>query len=318
MARLPGVFGALVVLPFAAWACGGEEGADGPGAEDAPAASSAAAAGPPSVYVVNYPLAYMAERIGGDAVRVVFPAPSDLDPALWSPGPDVVAEYQDADLILLNGAGYAGWTTRVTLPESRIFDTTAGLEDRFVTEPGAVTHSHGPEGEHAHDLVAVTTWLDLDLAAAQAGAVAQGLGVWWPEAAGTFAEALAPLEADLGALDAEQRAIVDGREDTPILGSRPVYQYLAERYGLNLRAVQFEADEVPADAAWRELSALLREHPAEWMLWDGEPLPETRDRLEGMGVQSVVYDPAGNRPATGDFMTVMQANVEALREVYGS
>ena len=33
------------------------------------------------IYTVNYPLAYFAERIGGDLVAVHFPAPEDVDPA---------------------------------------------------------------------------------------------------------------------------------------------------------------------------------------------------------------------------------------------
>ena len=59
------------------------------------------------IYVVNYPLQYFAERIGGDKVDVFFPAPSDVDPAFWTPGREVVRQYQQADLILLNGADYA-------------------------------------------------------------------------------------------------------------------------------------------------------------------------------------------------------------------
>jgi hypothetical protein len=44
-----------------------------------------AAAGPLNVYVVNYPLKYFAERIGGEHVKVEFPAPADVDPAYWNP-----------------------------------------------------------------------------------------------------------------------------------------------------------------------------------------------------------------------------------------
>ncbi|MBW1743769.1 MAG: hypothetical protein JRJ47_10130 [Deltaproteobacteria bacterium] len=40
---------------------------------------------PLSVYVVNYPLKYFAERIGGDHVDVEFPAPKGTDPAYWIP-----------------------------------------------------------------------------------------------------------------------------------------------------------------------------------------------------------------------------------------
>ena len=55
---------------------------------------------PLSVYVVNYPLQYFAERIGGPDVRVVFPAPADGDPAFWKPLPEQIAAYQKPDLTL--------------------------------------------------------------------------------------------------------------------------------------------------------------------------------------------------------------------------
>ena len=57
-----------------------------------------------SVYVVNYPLKYFAERIGGDHVAVTLPVPADIDPVYWVPQIDEVGLYQRADVILLNGA----------------------------------------------------------------------------------------------------------------------------------------------------------------------------------------------------------------------
>ncbi|RLA05886.1 MAG: zinc ABC transporter substrate-binding protein, partial [Gammaproteobacteria bacterium] len=63
---------------------------------------------------VNYPLAYFAERIGGEQVEVGFPVPADVDPAFWSPAADAVAAYQAADVIILNGATYAKWVPKVT------------------------------------------------------------------------------------------------------------------------------------------------------------------------------------------------------------
>jgi len=41
--------------------------------------------------------------------------------------------------------------------------------DRDAVEPGA--HTHGPEGEHAHENLASTTWLDPILAVEQARAI---------------------------------------------------------------------------------------------------------------------------------------------------
>ena len=112
------------------------------------------------VYAVNYPLAYMAERIGGKQVRVEFPAPAGADPAYWKPGLEVIARYQEADLILLNGAGYAGWIGKVSLPPSALEDTSKAFRDRYVKLEEKTTHLHGPEGKHEHGEVAFTTWLD--------------------------------------------------------------------------------------------------------------------------------------------------------------
>ena len=72
------------------------------------------------IYTVNYPLAYFAERIGNDLVEVHFPAPTGEDPAFWSPDGDTIAAFQEADLILLNGAGYAKWVERAALPSSKV------------------------------------------------------------------------------------------------------------------------------------------------------------------------------------------------------
>jgi zinc transport system substrate-binding protein len=58
------------------------------------------------IYTTSYPLYHFASVIGGDALEVVFPAPPDVDPAYWKPGVDVLLAYQQADLILLNGAGF--------------------------------------------------------------------------------------------------------------------------------------------------------------------------------------------------------------------
>ncbi len=56
-------------------------------------------------YVVNYPLLYFAQRIGGDRVEVRFPVPADVDPAFWSPTGDDVAGYQ---VVVFRGLGLLG------------------------------------------------------------------------------------------------------------------------------------------------------------------------------------------------------------------
>ena len=273
--------------------------------------------GAPVVYVVNYPLQYFGQRIGGDVVRVVFPAPDDLDPAFWQPEAEVVGDYQAADLILLNGAGYAKWTSRVSLPAAKLVNTGAAFEDALVRVEGTVTHAHGPGGEHAHEGIAFTTWLDPMQAIQQAAAIRDAFAAAWPEHAAAFEQGFAALEADLAALDETLAAAVASGPDRPVLASHPVYQYLERRYGLNIESVQWEPSEHPTGSQWREFRRLLSEHPARWMLWEGEPLAETAARLRELGVEPVVFDQSGNAPEEGDYLGVMRANGERFARAYG-
>jgi zinc transport system substrate-binding protein len=280
----------------------------------APAPDAVVTAGPLVVYTVNAPLEWMARRIGGDAVEMHFPSPADVDPAFWSPDGETVAAYQGADLILLNGAGYAGWVARATLPRRTRLDTSAGFRDRLISVEDAATHQHGPTGEHSHGETAFTTWLDPTLAAEQARAVAGAFADARPADAETFATGLAGVESDLAELDHRLAGAAASLGDTPILFSHPVYQYLERRYRLNGRSLHWEPDTNPTAGEWRRLETLLREHPARLMLWEAEPQPTTRGRLAALGVEAVVFAPCGNR-CGDDWLAAMQANAARLEAV---
>ncbi len=272
--------------------------------------------GLPQVYTVNYPLAYFAERISGESVTVVFPAPPDVDPAFWSPAAETIADYQRADLVLLNGAGYAAWIQRATLSQSRLVDTSAALADRLIPVDDTVTHSHGPGGDHSHQAAAFTTWLDMNFAVGQARAVFDALVRLRPENESVFHERLSDLEKDLGELDKRLQDVAERIGDRPLVFSHPVYQYLVRGYGLNGRSVHWEPGELPGNDQWRELSELLTARAATWMIWEDEPLPDTVNRLEGLGIKSLVFRPCGNRPAEGSLVSVMLDNVAALEQAF--
>ncbi len=270
-----------------------------------------------TVYTVNYPLAYFAERIAGEHATVVFPAPPDVDPAFWMPDENVIAGYQSADLILLNGAGYADWVEKVALSQFRLVDTSAGFSDVYIEMDDTTTHSHGPTGEHSHEgTLAFTTWLDLRLAVLQAEAVEEALAKRRPQLADEFEKNLEALTDDLLAIDDAISEITGSIEELPLVMSHPVYQYFTRRYGLDAVSVHWEPDEVPDASQWLEFQELLESHPAGWMVWEGDPIEVSVEKLAGAGVGSVVFDPCGNTPDEGDFLTAMQTNVENLRAAY--
>jgi len=269
-----------------------------------------------SVYVVNYPLQYFAERIGGEHVKVVFPAPADVDPAFWMPDTTTISDYQQADLILLNGAGYARWVNKVSLPRFRMVNTSAKFKGRYIEAAEILTHSHGSEGEHAHEALAFTTWIDFSLAARQTKAITNAFSRKRPELKNTFQKNYQKLEQDLLKLDQDLNALISNDPSQPLVVSHPVYDYFARRYGLNIKSVHWEPDEMPTNEQIMELNRILKEHPAKWMLWEGKPLKESVEGLKAIGVESLVFDPCGNRPNQGDFLSVMRQNVENLKPAF--
>ena len=264
------------------------------------------------IYVVNYPLEYFAAQLAPTGAEVELPVAAGVDPAFWNPSAAVIGDYQRADLIVLNGAGYARWTRYATLPEERIVVSTDGCGLPLLKRNETVHHRHGPEGAHEHGEVAFTTWLDMRRSACQAATVAKTLMERSPRDQKAIEANLAVLDRKLEELHQELLLLGKSADGRPLLASHPVYRYLADAYGFNLRSVHFEPDEEPSNAAYAELRALVKEHPASLMLWEAEPLASTRAKLRSMGIASVVFDPLSQPPARGDFVSGMQDNAKRL------
>lgn len=270
---------------------------------------------PLRLVAVNYPLSYFATRIGGEDVEVIFPE-MDGDPAYWVPTAEDVAIFQAADLILLNGADYAKWLHKVSLPAAGMVHTGDALTGDLLELGDQVTHTHGPGGAHEHVGFAFTTWLNPQFAVPQARAIKDALVIKRSDLGPGFVERFAALETDLMELDRRLEAITASHPDRPVVFSHPVYQYLQKRYGLNGVSVHWEPDAIPTAEQLAALKAELEKHPAKWMIWEGVPSAASVQQIEELGLGSVVFDPCGNTPASGDYLSQMQNNLEQLARVY--
>lgn len=268
-----------------------------------------------NIYTVNYPLKFFAESIADSHATVTLPMPADIDPAFWSPKAENITKLQKADLILLNGANYAKWLPKVSLPLSKLINTSSDFRDTYIAIESAVEHQHGSEGKHSHTGTAFTTWLDFTQAAQQAKSVFNALSRKQPNLNSAFEKNFIPLQKSLLDIDNELTQIGTSLEGEAIIGSHPVYQYLKRRYHLNLKSVHWEPEEAPSESQWKNLQQILQTHPAKWMLWEGEPAPETVAKLETLGIKSIVFSPCANTPNTGDFLSNMRENVARLKTI---
>ena len=264
------------------------------------------------IATVNYPLYFLTKTIGGDAIEVLFPVPSDVDPAYWELTAKEIEIYQSADLIILNGAGYAKWLDKVSLSKSRLVNSSLSFSDEYIKLEGALTHSHGPGGEHGHDEYAFTTWLDFHNAKIQARAIKDALTRIKPTDKNLFEKNYKKLAETLDDFNGMMNELSKSFSGKSLLASHPVYQYMAQAYNFNVISLHWEQDIMPDEFEWDRFNSLVSVSSAKIMIWEGEPLPEVTQRILERGIQVVVFNPCTNYPASGDYISVMNGNILEL------
>ncbi|MDW3222385.1 MAG: zinc ABC transporter substrate-binding protein [Paracoccaceae bacterium] len=268
----------------------------------------------PRVVAVNYPLQYFAERLLGDSAEVVFPVPAGVDPSFWRPTIADISMIQSSDLILLNGASFATWVDRVSLPRSKLVNTSAAIEDQFIATK-SITHSHGDGGEHSHEGIASYTWLDPSLALAQAQAIATTITARGLAPAGQVQARLAELEADLEALDAEAAMKLEGLAGVAIIATHPRYQYLARRYGLSLNSLEWEAGAMPDESGLSDLQTRIEETGAGILIWEAEPPAAAFEITSDLGLRNVVFAPLAHGVEGSGFTEAISDALSAMAGV---
>ncbi len=268
----------------------------------------------PIVAVSNYPLYYFAKIIAGDFMDINFPI-IEGDPAYWMPSPEQLGIFQNAQLIVLNGSGYEQWLERVSLPSSKIVDTSIGFKDQWIEAHDDVQHSHGKEGAHVHKGTAFTTWLNFKIAVRQAESISKAFSELMPDHKEQFNQNYMTLRSELFALDQRMNMWVSKSPYRQIITSHPVYQYLQSGYGLSLSSLHWEPNEMPSEDQWKKLELMITDHESVIMIWESKPIEAIESMLDRLKIKFIVFDPCANKPKYGDFVYIMKENLDQLENV---
>ena len=278
--------------------------------------------GKPVVYTTFYPTQYFAERIGGDLIDVVCPVPADEDAIFWMPDAKNIAAYQKADLIVINGAMFAKWVQKASLPESRVVNTANPFADRFINFEHATVHSHGKKGKHAHKGMDGHTWVDPINAKIQADEIKKALIKEYPDHKAAFKKGYSELAHDLDMLNEQLKAYQAAYKNQPILASHPAYNYIAKRYGWNIANLNLDPEAMPSDETFEAIKATLKMHPATYLIWEAYPTPAIADRIEKeLGLISVEFSPcellSEEDLSNGvNYLNVMQDNLKNMAAIF--
>jgi zinc transport system substrate-binding protein len=278
----------------------------------------AAASGKIDVVAAFYPLQFVAERVGGDAVKVTNLAQPGVEPHDLELEPKQLASIADADLSLYL-AGFQPAVDEAIESEAKdtSFDvaTVQPLSDAPAEEEG---HEESGE-EHANEGKDPHVWLDPTRLAAIADKVAERLGTVDKDNAAAYRDRANALKTELTTLDREFTEGLKTCARRDIVTSHAAFGYLAAKYNLTqvpISGVSPEAEPNPQEVA--EVAALAKEKGVTTIFFETLVSPKVAETLaKEVGAKAEVLDPieglaADAAPGT-DYLSVMRQNLGKLR-----
>ncbi|BEL09370.1 zinc ABC transporter substrate-binding protein [Actinoplanes sichuanensis] len=291
---------ALLLLP-ALTGCGGD---------------SAGADGKLSVVTAFYPLQFVSERVGGDAVTVSTLTKPGAEPHDVELTARQVGAVADAGVIVYLGGFQPAVDDAVKQNGGdRALDATTAVEMISAQE----ADDHAEEGEaHAEESGGTDphVWLDPTRLASIADKVAERLGKADPAHAADFTARAAALRTELTTLDGEFKTGLADCTRRELVTSHTAFGYLANRYELaqiGITGIDPEAEPSPQRLA--EVAAEAREHGTTTIFFETLVSPKVAETIaKEVGAQTAVLDPIeGLTDDSADYFSVMRANLTALK-----
>lgn len=295
---------------------------------------SAAAGGTGKFDVVAsfYPMAFLAERIGGDHVNVTSltepgQEPHDLE---ISARQRTQLEKSDAALFLKGLQPSVDEAVTQSGIRTKIDATTLTTLEEHGSEVGghAAEHEdeHAAEDEHEHEETGGKDphiWLD----PVKYAEVAEGVGKAFekadPDHAADYRKNTADLVTELGALDTEFKNGLAATKTKVFITTHAAFGYLAERYGLTEEAISgLDPESEPSAARVKELEKMAKADGVTTVFYETLVSDKTaRTVARDANLETDVLDPVEgitDKSRGTDYFAVQRANLKALQTALGT
>jgi zinc transport system substrate-binding protein len=278
-------------------------------------------AGKPEVVTAFYPLQFLSERIGGDAIAVSTLTKPGAEPHDVELNPRQVASISDAALVVYLSGFQPAVDTAVGQEADKAFDAATAVDLLPITE-----HDHGDEApgeEHAEEATGGKdphVWLDPVRFATLTDRLGERLAETDPAHAADFRTRAAAVHTELTKLDGEYTAGLKTCARREIVTSHAAFNYLAQRYDLHevgITGISPEAEPSPQRLA--EVAAEAKETGATTIFFETLVSPKVAETIaREVGARTAVLDPLEGLTDPGaDYFSVMRANLAALTEALG-
>ncbi|MGW5459920.1 metal ABC transporter substrate-binding protein [Streptomyces sp. NPDC003996] len=272
-----------------------------------------------------YPMAFLADRIGGDHVHVTSLTSPGQEPHDLELSPRQIASLQDSDAVLY---------LRNLQPS--VDDAVAQSPVKTKIDAASLTtlEEHGNEvGGHAaaHDTHEGEEsggkdphiWLD----PVRYAQVAEGVGKAFekadPKHAADYRKNTAALVKRLTDLDRQFRSGLAHTRTKVFITTHAAFGYLAERYGLTEEAINgLDPESEPSAARVKDLETMAKSDGVSTVFYETLVSDKTAKTIaHDAGLKTDVLDPIEGITAKSrgkDYFSVQEANLKALQQALGS
>jgi len=262
-----------------------------------------------------YPLAYAAEGIAGDLAEVVSLAGPGVEPHDLELTPGDVAKINDADLVVYIPEFIPALDAVVkTLDQSKVINTTQGI-----TLISGDSHSHEGEEGHSEDeghsdesATDPHIWLNPSNMVLIGNSIAKALSALTSDSA--IDENRSSFENALTTLASDYTAKLANCSIKALVVSHEAFGYIANAYGfeqVGISGLSPEAEPSPARLA--EVAKIAKAENATTIYYESLVDPKVAKTLaDELKITAEMLDPLESPPASGDYLSVMQQNLDTL------
>ncbi|OLZ66581.1 zinc ABC transporter substrate-binding protein [Streptomyces sp. IMTB 2501] len=299
----------------------------GIGTLSACSSDSAAAAGTGKFDVVAsfYPMAFLAERIGGSHVHVTSLTSPGQEPHDLEISPKQIAMLQDSDAVLYlkNLQPSVDDAVAQSPVGTKIDAASLTTLEQHGNEVGGHASAHDthkneePAGKDPH------IWLD----PVRYAQVAEGVGKAFekadPKHAADYRKNTAALVKQLNDLNTQFKDGLAHTRTRVFVTTHAAFGYLAERYGLTEEAINgLDPESEPSAARVRDLETLARADGVSTVFYETLVSDRTAKTIASdAGLKTDVLDPIEGITAKSrgkDYFSVQEANLKALQQALGA
>jgi len=282
------------------------------------------------VYASIYPMYDFAKKIGKDKIEVKLMVPPGAEPHDWEPTAKLMAEIEEADVLIYNGVNMEIWMERLigalNNKDLIIVEASRNIELKEFDEH---EHEHDEEGyhedheeeNHNHGNYDPHLWLDPIRAMKQAENIKNAFVQADKENKDFYEKNYKEFVKDLQKLDERFKEELKDKRTDYIVVAHGAFGYLGDRYGFKQISVAgLTPQEEPSAAKMARISNLVEEYEIKYIFFETLANPKLAKVIaRETGTKTAVLNPIGGLTSEEmdkgkDYISVMEENLEALKK----